>query len=180
MKNINALDNEGRKIRYKVVLALFTINKDLFNPRTFDDVPLELMPYLLEIVQQDVGYRGFGKGVVKSTNKHRANGLDPTLNRLYAVVTGWNTPLLVLVSKCTTTMKMLSCPCTHTDICSCPTERARKATEEAQTQDIRRRRRMDSTQPWIRILNNSSRRGVAYGYATAPFIPPASARTVLI
>ena len=98
MKLINGLDNEGQKIRYKVVLALFVIKKDLFNPRNFVDVPLELMPYLLEIAQQDVGYRGFGVGIVKSTKKHRVNGLDPTLNRLYNVVMGWDTPLLVLVS----------------------------------------------------------------------------------
>ena len=32
LRNINALENEGTKIRYKVVLSMFTINKDLFSP----------------------------------------------------------------------------------------------------------------------------------------------------
>ena len=32
MRIINALENEGAKIRYKVVLAMFKLNTDLFNP----------------------------------------------------------------------------------------------------------------------------------------------------
>ena len=32
LRNINALENEGAKIRYKVVLSMFTISDDLFNP----------------------------------------------------------------------------------------------------------------------------------------------------
>ena len=32
MRNINALENEGAKIRYKVVLAMFKLNTDLYNP----------------------------------------------------------------------------------------------------------------------------------------------------
>ena len=53
--------SEGKKIRYKVVLALNHVNKDLYNPRSFDNVPLEMMPYLLEMLQQRIGYSGFGK-----------------------------------------------------------------------------------------------------------------------
>ena len=97
-RNINLLDSEGMKIRYKVVMALFTFNPDLFHPRSFDEVPLELMPRLLELVQCEVGYGGFGVGVSKVTRKRRANGFNPTLRRLYQVVTEWNTPELVLVS----------------------------------------------------------------------------------
>ena len=93
MKNINALAlvNEGMKIRYKVVLAFFTTNPDLFNPRGFDDVLLELMPRLLEIAQQDLGHDGFGEEICKRT---RYDGRDPTLGRIYEVMMGWNTPLL--------------------------------------------------------------------------------------
>ena len=95
MKNINSLDSEGMKIRYKVVLALFSMNSDLFHPRSFDDVPLELMPRLLELVQQEIGFNGFGKGIAeKSTEKQSTR----ELRRLYQVVTEWNTPELVLVS----------------------------------------------------------------------------------
>jgi Ran GTPase-activating protein (RanGAP) involved in mRNA processing and transport len=93
MKNINALalEDEGKKIRYKVVLALFTTNPNLFNPRGFDDVPLELMPRLLEIAQQDLGHDGFGLEICK---RSRCYGRDPTLGRIYEVMMGWNTPLL--------------------------------------------------------------------------------------
>jgi len=99
MKNINALalEDEGKKIRYKVVLALFTthpdvFNPDLFNPRGFDDVPLELMPWLLEIAQQDLGHDGFGEEI--RGKRTRYDGRDPTLGRIYEVMMGWNTPLL--------------------------------------------------------------------------------------
>ena len=90
MKNINALalEDEGKKIRYKVVLALFTTNPNLFNPRGFDDVPLELMPRLLEIAQQDLGHDGFGLEIRKWC------GRNPALSRIFEVMMGWNTPLL--------------------------------------------------------------------------------------
>ena len=95
MKSINSLDSEGIKIRYKVVLALFSYNKDLFHPRSFDEVPLELMPRLLELVQQEIGFNGFGKGVFDKVRKMKSTR---ELRRLYQVVTEWNTPLLVMVS----------------------------------------------------------------------------------
>ena len=64
LRQINALDaSVGKKIRYKVVLALNHVNTDLYNPRSFDDVPLEMMPFLLEMLQQDIGYNGFGKDI---------------------------------------------------------------------------------------------------------------------
>ena len=95
MRNINSLDNEGQKIRFKVVLALFAMNKDLFDPRSFDDVPLELIPRLLELIQQEVGYKGFGKGVFERTNKHRKGGNDPTLGRVFQTIHEWpSLPLL--------------------------------------------------------------------------------------
>jgi hypothetical protein len=99
MKNINALAlvNEGMKIRYKVVLALFMTNPNLFNPRGFDDVPLELMPRLLEIAQQDLGHDGFGEEIRGKRTMYDLvmyDGRDPTLGRIYEVMMGWNTPLL--------------------------------------------------------------------------------------
>jgi len=107
MKNINSLDSEGMKIRYKVVLALFSMNKDLFHPRSFDEVPLELMPRLLELVQQEIGFNGFGEGIAeKSTEKQSTR----ELHRLYQVVTEWNTPLLVMVSYLSCISSSMSSP----------------------------------------------------------------------
>ena len=115
MKKINALNSEGQKIRYKVVLALFAINTDLFKPRDFERVPLELMHHLLDMVQHEVGYKGYGKEILKGTSrKVRKNGFNPTLDRLYAVVMGWNTPLLFAVRICNTLCHYTSCCCyTH-------------------------------------------------------------------
>jgi len=83
---INALENEGEKIRYKVVLALCVLNKDLYDPRMFEDVPLELMPRALELVQQEIGCHGYGEGIVKSVKKRN------TINRLsnlYELISQW-------------------------------------------------------------------------------------------
>ena len=85
-RKINALENEGEKIRYKVVLALCVLNKDLYDPRSFNDIPLELMPKLLELLQQEVGCKGFGEGIVKSVRKRN------TINRLsnlYEAIHQW-------------------------------------------------------------------------------------------
>ena len=97
MRNINSLDNEGSKIRYKVVLALFVLNTELFDPRNFNDVPLELMPRLLEMVQQEIGYNGFGEGMPDMKIKKRKSGNE--LRRIYEVMQGWPAlPLLFMVS----------------------------------------------------------------------------------
>ena len=100
LRRANALENKGETIRYKVVLASREINKDLFNTRNFDDIPLELMPKLLEISQQEIGYNGFGKGVADEMYKTRSRWApkDQNLRRIYEVVQGWNTPLLFVVS----------------------------------------------------------------------------------
>jgi len=58
INKINVLENEGTKIRYKVVLAYSWMNKDIYDPRSFDDIPLELMPKLLELIQLEMGYNG--------------------------------------------------------------------------------------------------------------------------
>lgn len=73
---------------------MFTLEiEDLFDPRSFDEVPLELIPRLLEMVQQEIGFKGYGKAVSK--RKTRGKYVDPNLDRLYTVFTEWNTPLLV-------------------------------------------------------------------------------------
>lgn len=96
IRNINMLDvSEGEKIRLKVVFAMFTLETELFTPRAFEDIPLELMPRLLEIAQQEIGFKGYGKGVTK--RKSRGRGVeDPTLQRMYDVIMGWNTPQLFI------------------------------------------------------------------------------------
>ena len=90
------------------MLALNDVNKDLYNPRSFDKVPLELMPGLLEMLQQGIGDNGFGKDSApkrmlgkKSDQKYRRwNPLtkkrettpsknDVSLSRLYEVITSW-------------------------------------------------------------------------------------------
>ena len=83
---INALENEGQKIRYKVVLAMCSMNKELYNPRTFDDIPLELMPLLLELVQQEMGCKGFGEEIVNSVRKR--NTIN-RLNNVYEAIHQW-------------------------------------------------------------------------------------------
>eukprot|EP00574_Skeletonema_japonicum_P001287 CAMPEP_0201741184 /NCGR_PEP_ID=MMETSP0593-20130828/46684_1 /ASSEMBLY_ACC=CAM_ASM_000672 /TAXON_ID=267983 /ORGANISM="Skeletonema japonicum, Strain CCMP2506" /LENGTH=750 /DNA_ID=CAMNT_0048235513 /DNA_START=170 /DNA_END=2419 /DNA_ORIENTATION=- len=112
IRKINSLDvREGAKIRYKVVLAINHVNSDLYNPRSFDSIPLELMPSLLEMLQQRIGYNNFGKeiapktmpnmGVSKSYSSHgtwnpltrkrekEASKDVESLSRLYEVITSW-------------------------------------------------------------------------------------------
>lgn len=54
LRKIQSLENEGLKIRLKVVLALTEKNKGLFDVQRFSSVPLELMPRLFELIQQKV------------------------------------------------------------------------------------------------------------------------------
>jgi hypothetical protein len=102
IRKINALDaSEGKKVRLKVLLAMNETNKDLYDPSSFADVPLELMPRLLEMVQQDIKYNKDDVNLVAKKPKkqqrwYRRQTSDPdsSLNRLYEVITSWNTPLL--------------------------------------------------------------------------------------
>ena len=106
---INALDTSvGKKIRLKVVLAINDANRGLFNPLGFDNIPLELMPRLLELVQQEIKHSEDSVDIKhKTTNKadrwaqsdwdseynHRTFHRS-SLNRLFETITAWNTPLL--------------------------------------------------------------------------------------
>ena len=94
LRKINSLDvSVGEKIRLKVVFAMFTLKTDLFDPRSFYELPLELMPRLLDLVQREFGFKGYGKGIVK--RKTRGGDIDPTLDRIFQTVTEWNTIELV-------------------------------------------------------------------------------------
>ena len=87
--------------------------KDLIDSQKLDQLPLELMPYLLEFVHQEFGYNGYGKEVMpsempsyleKRKTGHYWNGLkrryvkvqtDPRLSRLYdVIVASQSLPLL--------------------------------------------------------------------------------------
>ena len=98
---INNLDViEGKKIRLKVLLAMNQAKKDLYDPPSFNDVPLELMPYLLELVQQSIRYTSTDVKLVlkKSRTSNRTtrnSNSDSALDRLYEIVTTWNTSLLL-------------------------------------------------------------------------------------
>jgi hypothetical protein len=95
--NINALDNEGQKIRYKVIAALYTLKTIKLKQCDFQHVPLELMPRLIELVQQEMGYGKYGRGIWKAPI--RAKGSNPRLTRVYEVVQGWSMmPSLFAVS----------------------------------------------------------------------------------
>ena len=88
LRNINRLENDGEKIRYKVVLALCVLNRDLYDPRSFDDVPLEIMHKVLELVQQEIGCKGYGRGIVPSVRKI-SKTKTLRLSRLYEIIHQW-------------------------------------------------------------------------------------------
>jgi len=67
---------------------MFTLKTIQFNPLAFQHISLELMPRLLEFVQQQVGYGGYGKNIWKVNRKER--GKNPALSRIYEVMTGWS------------------------------------------------------------------------------------------
>ena len=115
IRRINCLDaSEGKKIRYKMVLALTMpddegkVGKKLFDIRAIDHVPLEIMPKLFEMLHQRIGRNGFGEGITNltegewdplfrfSTRYLEATGVGYRLglNRIYSVVRGWNIQLL--------------------------------------------------------------------------------------
>ncbi|KAL7543714.1 hypothetical protein ACHAXR_013533 [Thalassiosira sp. AJA248-18] len=104
IRKINALAvSDGKKIRYKTVLAINDVKtKDLYDPCSFNDVPLELMPHLLEMVQQECSAKaelkqGHDRGYWKYNREIRKREYipDPTLRRLYEIIMSWQSlPLL--------------------------------------------------------------------------------------
>jgi len=127
IRRINCLDaSEGKKIRYKMVLALTMpddegkVGKKLFDIRAIDHVPLEIMPKLFEMLHQRIGRNGFGEGITNltegewdplfrfSTRYLEATGVGYRLglNRIYSVVRGWNIQLLFERGSGVTKVKM--------------------------------------------------------------------------
>ena len=107
---INSLDaSVGKKIRFKIVLAINEANRGLFNPFSFDNIPLELMPRLLELIQQQVTHSEDSIVIKhKTTNNEIERWMQSewdsesgcriltrsSLNRIFETITAWNTPLL--------------------------------------------------------------------------------------
>ncbi|KAL9188009.1 hypothetical protein ACHAXT_006387 [Thalassiosira profunda] len=111
IRKINELKNEGQKIRLKVVLALADVNKSLFDPGSFSNLPLELMPRLLHLIQLELGVNGCGKVLGwKAGRKDRSKREwdrdtydytdipDPTLSQIYQVITAWQSLPLLFVN----------------------------------------------------------------------------------
>ena len=95
IRTINALNSsEGKKIRYKIILA----KKDLHDPTSLQNIPLELFPKLLEMVQQELGYNSFGGDFLhcsKMRTRHSKANPDLSLKRLYETIMAWpSLPLL--------------------------------------------------------------------------------------
>jgi len=97
IRKINSLAiHEGKKIRLKIILAK-RIKEDLFDFRSFDDVPLELMPHLLEMLHQEIGCDGFGENLLPNWAHYTKNRTDrwtvakyaKSLSRLYETIKTW-------------------------------------------------------------------------------------------
>ena len=92
LKALNSLGDKAKVAHLKVVFAMFTTNKELFDLSSFSSVPLELIPRLLQLVQHEIGYKGFGTEIVKS--QYRRASQDPTLGRVYETLQGPSLPSL--------------------------------------------------------------------------------------
>ena len=81
-----------QKIRMKVVLALCGLDGSLFDLSHFNDIPLQLMPRVLELIQQHSAGR---------KNTWNAMQLEQdTLSRLYHTLRGWEMPSLFVNLRC--------------------------------------------------------------------------------
>eukprot|EP00984_Skeletonema_dohrnii_P015180 scaffold6504_cov127-Skeletonema_dohrnii-CCMP3373.AAC.1 len=115
IRKINALNvSNGKKIKLKIILAR-TVGekpKDLLESQKLDQLPLELMPYLLAFSQLELGYNNYGAEVMPTeaprcleertgpywnglTRRYVEDSKDPRLSRLYdVIVASQNLPLL--------------------------------------------------------------------------------------
>ena len=75
--------SEARKIRHKVVLALNVVKRDLYESCNFKDLPLEMMPYLLEMLQQRLSQTDFPRSL-------KCRGDSTSLTRLYDAIKSWH------------------------------------------------------------------------------------------
>jgi hypothetical protein len=79
-----------QKIRRKVVLALCGVDGSLFDLSHFNDLPLQLMPRVLESIQKHTRVR---TKAIKNTNMPNQLEKD-ALTRLFHTLRGWELPLL--------------------------------------------------------------------------------------
>ena len=78
----------GQKIRKKVVLALCRQDGELFDLSHLNDLPLQLMPRVLELIQEHSWAR------TKSVNNMPLQLEKDALSRLFHTLRGWELPLL--------------------------------------------------------------------------------------
>lgn len=81
-------DDIGHSIRRKVVLALCRVDGGLFDLSHLNDLPLKLMPRVLELIQEHTATRE--KEVVSMANQLEKDALS----RLFHTLRGWELPLL--------------------------------------------------------------------------------------
>ncbi len=75
-----------QKIRQKVILALCGVDGSLFDLSHFNELPLQLMPRVLELIQ---------KHTEISTKRYNEDQLQKdALSRLFHTLRGWELPLL--------------------------------------------------------------------------------------
>ena len=81
-------DSIGQKIRKKVVLALCRQDRELFDLSHFNDLPLQLMPRVLALIQEHAMYRRIAVDFASKELEKDA------LSRLFHTLRGWELPLL--------------------------------------------------------------------------------------
>ena len=85
--NINKGDYSiQQKIRKKVVLALCGVDGGLFDLSHFNDLPLQLMPRILELIQEHT--------TVRSCSVMPIQLKKDALSRIFHTLRGWELPLL--------------------------------------------------------------------------------------
>jgi hypothetical protein len=80
----------GQKIRRKVVLALCGVDGELFDLSHLNDLPLQLMPRVLELIQEHTDARAEEIAVSFRIEKLKSDALS----RLFHTLRGWELPLL--------------------------------------------------------------------------------------
>lgn len=79
-------DTTEQRIRKKVILALSGLDGELFNLHYFNDLPLQLMPRVLELLQEHAEFR---------IRRYCEFHLEiEALSRLFHTLRGWELPLL--------------------------------------------------------------------------------------
>ena len=86
-RNFSGLSIQQR-IRKKVVLALCRQDGGLFDLSHFDDIPLQLMPRVLELIQEHTENR------TEAVRSRPVQLEKDALSRLFHILTGWELPLL--------------------------------------------------------------------------------------